>query len=63
MVFPEHCEVANAVGAATGVVARSVSVEVAGDGGGAFRVYAPEGTLVFDAPRPALAKAAGRGDG
>ena len=54
VVFPEHCEVANAVGAATGIVARSVSVQVAGDGGGAFRVYAPEGTLVFDAPQPAL---------
>jgi N-methylhydantoinase A/oxoprolinase/acetone carboxylase beta subunit len=57
VVFPEHCEVANAVGAATGVVARSVSVQVAGDGGGAFRVYAPEGTLVFDAAQPALERA------
>ena len=54
VVFPEHCEVANAVGAATGIVARRVSVQVAGDGGGVFRVYTPEGTLVFDAPQPAL---------
>ena len=54
VVFPEHCEVANAVGAATGIVACRVRVQVAGDGGGAFRVYAPEGTLVFDAPQPAL---------
>ncbi len=57
VAFPPHCDVANAVGAATGVVARTVRIEVAGDGGGAFRVYAREGTLVFDAPRPALAEA------
>jgi N-methylhydantoinase A/oxoprolinase/acetone carboxylase beta subunit len=57
VLFPEHCEVANAVGAATGVVARSITVEVASEGPGAFRVYGPHGTLVFAAPQPALAEA------
>ena len=38
VVFPPHGEVANAVGAATGVVAATVQVEVHGDGSGVFRV-------------------------
>jgi N-methylhydantoinase A/oxoprolinase/acetone carboxylase beta subunit len=49
--FPPFCEVANAVGAASGVVAHSVSVQVLGDGSGTFRLHAPSGTRVFnDAP-------------
>ena len=47
IVFPEHCDVANAVGAAMGVVARSVSVTVESDGNGVFRVYGPEGAAMF----------------
>ena len=39
MVFPAFCEVANAVGAAAGVVARTVRIEVTGDGAGFFRVH------------------------
>jgi N-methylhydantoinase A/oxoprolinase/acetone carboxylase beta subunit len=54
IVFPDHCEVANAVGAATGVVARTVSVQVTADGGGLFRVHAPEGTQVFAGAKAAL---------
>jgi N-methylhydantoinase A/oxoprolinase/acetone carboxylase beta subunit len=46
ILFPPFHEVANAVGAATGVVARSVMVMVIvdGDGSGIFRVHAPLGT-------------------
>jgi hypothetical protein len=39
VVFTENCDVANAVGAAAGVVALSVIVTVEGDGNGAFRVH------------------------
>jgi N-methylhydantoinase A/oxoprolinase/acetone carboxylase beta subunit len=55
--FPEFCDVANAVGAATGVVARSVNVQVISEGGGIFRVHAPDGVHVFSGARPALEKA------
>ena len=47
VVFPEHCEVANAVGAATGVVAHSVKVEVMGDGTGLFRLHCAARTEQF----------------
>lgn len=47
VVFPEHCEVANAVGAATGVVAQRVTVRVAGDGSGRFQLHAPVGARPF----------------
>ena len=45
--FPEFCEVANAVGAATGVVAHSVTVEVMGDGTGLFRMHSSASTRQF----------------
>ena len=48
VVFPEFCEVANAVGAATGVVAHSVTVEVMGDGTGLFRMHSYASTLQFN---------------
>lgn len=54
IVFPPHWGVANAVGAATGVVARSVTVQVAGDGSGLYRVHGAQGTEVFSAPEAAL---------
>jgi N-methylhydantoinase A/oxoprolinase/acetone carboxylase beta subunit len=38
VVFAEHCDVANAVGAASGVVAEKIVITVEGDGNGAFRV-------------------------
>jgi len=47
VVFPEFCEVANAVGAATGVVAHSVTVEIMGDGTGLFRMHSYASTLQF----------------
>ena len=44
VVFPEFGDVANAVGAATGVVAFSARVEVHGDGSGAFRIHTAHAT-------------------
>lgn len=54
VVYPDHWQVANAVGAATGVVARQVSVEVSGDGAGSFRVHAPSGPRGFGVATDAL---------
>jgi N-methylhydantoinase A/oxoprolinase/acetone carboxylase beta subunit len=55
--FPEFCDVANAVGAATGVVARIVTVQVTSEGGGIFRVHSQGGVHVFSGAAPALEKA------
>jgi N-methylhydantoinase A/oxoprolinase/acetone carboxylase beta subunit len=55
IVFPPHRDVANALGAATGVVARAVSVEVTGDGNGAFRVHSAAGPKSFASAAEALA--------
>jgi N-methylhydantoinase A/oxoprolinase/acetone carboxylase beta subunit len=57
VVFPPFWDVANAVGAATGVIARTVSVQVVADGGGIFRVHAGDGTHVYSEPDTALARA------
>ncbi|HUG61511.1 MAG TPA: hydantoinase/oxoprolinase family protein [Methylomirabilota bacterium] len=57
IVFPPHCDVANAVGAATASVARSVTVTVTGDGNGVFRVHAPDRVLVADSGASAIALA------
>lgn len=57
VVFPEFCEVANAVGAATGVVAHSVTVEVMGDGTGIFRLHSYANTQQFTEVAEALASA------
>ena len=38
IVFTPHCDVANAVGAAAGLVAHRVDVHVEGDGNGVFRI-------------------------
>jgi hypothetical protein len=54
VVFPDFCDVANAVGAATGVVARNVMVAVEGDGSGLFRVHGPKGTETFTSGAAAL---------
>ena len=43
VVFPPHCEVANAVGAATGVVARTAQVSIELNEGGALVVHTPTG--------------------
>ncbi len=55
IVFPEFCDVANAVGAATGVVSRSVVITVEGDGSGLFRLHGPEGTQSLASGAAALA--------
>jgi len=54
IVFPEHADVANAVGAATGVVAQTVAVHVAGDGSGLFVMHSPAGTRQFTDPAEAI---------
>jgi N-methylhydantoinase A/oxoprolinase/acetone carboxylase beta subunit len=57
MVFPPFFDVANAVGAATGVVAKAVTVMVEGDGSGLFRVMGPAGSTVSNSGAAALAEA------
>ena len=57
IVFPDYCDVANAVGAATGVVAQTVVVRVAGDGSGVFVLHSTVGTLQFRDPTEALGRA------
>ncbi|MCB2044379.1 MAG: hypothetical protein KDH48_28260, partial [Rhodoferax sp.] len=59
MVFPEFGDVANAIGAATGVVAQTVSVHVAGDGSGLFVLHSPVGTRQFSDPAQAIEAAMG----
>jgi len=54
MVFPPFFDVANAVGAATGVIAQTLTLTVEGDGGGLFRVHGPMGTAVFTSGAAAL---------
>jgi hypothetical protein len=54
IVIPEHFEVANAVGAATGVVAHTAVVEVTGDGSGRFRVLGASGAQSFEGAAAAL---------
>ncbi|HRA62726.1 MAG TPA: hydantoinase/oxoprolinase family protein [Burkholderiaceae bacterium] len=54
IVFPEHADVANAIGAATGVVAQTVAVHVAGDGSGLFVMHSPAGTRQFTDPAEAI---------
>ncbi len=54
VVFAENCEVANAIGAAAGLVALRVMVTVEGDGNGAFRVHGPQGTRIFGSGAEAL---------
>ncbi len=57
VIFPPFFDVANAVGAATGVVAQTVTVTVEGDGSGVFRVHGPQGVAVFSSPAAALTAA------
>lgn len=58
VVFAEWCEVANAIGAAAGLVALKVTVTVEGDGNGAFRVHGGQGTRIFSSGAEALSFAA-----
>ena len=54
MVFPPHFDVANAVGAATGVIAQTVIIVIEGDGSGLFRLHGPKGTVSFTNAAAAL---------
>jgi N-methylhydantoinase A/oxoprolinase/acetone carboxylase beta subunit len=54
VVFVEWCEVANAIGAAAGLVALKVTVMVEGDGNGTFRVHGGQGTRIFGSGAEAL---------
>ncbi len=62
IVYPPFCEVANAVGAATGVVSRSITVTIEGDGSGVYRVHSPSGVemLLSGAAALALAESSAR---
>jgi N-methylhydantoinase A/oxoprolinase/acetone carboxylase beta subunit len=57
VVFAPHCEVANAVGAAAGMVAHRVTITVEGDGNGAFRVLGEGLVEVFGRGSEALERA------
>ncbi len=54
VVFTENFQVANAVGAAAGLVGLRVTVSVEGDGSGAFRVFSQDGARLFASGGEAL---------
>ncbi len=57
VVFADHCDVANAVGAAAGLVSHEVTFAVEGDGKGLFRVQGLGQSEVFTSGQAALAAA------
>ena len=57
VVFAPHCDVANAIGAAAGLVACRAVAEVEGDGNGLFRVTGQGAVLTFASGSLALQKA------
>ena len=57
VVFAAYCDVANAVGAASAVVAERVVVTIEGDGNGAFRVHGAGRAEVFGSGHLALVHA------
>jgi N-methylhydantoinase A/oxoprolinase/acetone carboxylase beta subunit len=57
VMFADHCEVANAVGAAAGLVSHRVSYAVEGDGKGLFRVQGQGTSEVFMSGAAAIAAA------
>jgi N-methylhydantoinase A/oxoprolinase/acetone carboxylase beta subunit len=60
VVFAPHCDVANAVGAAAGMVSHTVMVTIDSDGNGAFRVLGGGKAEVFGSGSEALEKATQR---
>ena len=54
IVFPEFCDVANAVGAAMGVVAHGVTLRIDRDSGGGFLLHGVAGRQVFSKPGDAV---------
>ena len=57
VVFSDYCDVANAVGAASGVIAQVVQLEISGDGGGVFRVMGLDGAETFRSATLAIGRA------
>ncbi len=57
VIFAPYCDVANAVGAASAVVADRVVITVEGDGNGAFRLHGAGQAQIFGSGRVALAQA------
>jgi N-methylhydantoinase A/oxoprolinase/acetone carboxylase beta subunit len=62
VVFAPHCDVANAVGAAAGMVAYRVTVTVEGDGNGAFRVLGDGAVAIFGSGTAAIENAIARAE-
>jgi N-methylhydantoinase A/oxoprolinase/acetone carboxylase beta subunit len=62
VIFAPHCDVANAIGAAAGVVAHKVVVQVEGDGNGVFRVTGQGPVLTLASGVAALAAASKRAE-
>jgi N-methylhydantoinase A/oxoprolinase/acetone carboxylase beta subunit len=57
VVFAPYCDVANAVGAASALVADRVVVSVEGDGNGVFRVHGAGQSELFGSGKIALTRA------
>lgn len=57
VIFTPHCDVANAIGAAAGLVACSATAQVEGDGSGLFRVTGQGPVLTLTSGEEALKKA------
>ncbi len=62
VLFPSHCDVANAVGAAASLVAQRVVVTVEGDGNGAFRVLGAGPAQLYATGQQALQEARSRAE-
>lgn len=62
VLFPLHCDVANAVGAAASLVAQRVIISVEGDGNGAFRVLGAGEAQLFGSGAKALKAATERAE-
>ena len=57
VIFTPHCDVANAIGAAAGLVAARATAQVEGDGSGLFRITGQGAVLTLTSGASALAKA------
>jgi hypothetical protein len=62
VVFADHCEVANAVGAAAGLVSHRVTFAVEGDGKGLFRVQGLGTSEVFTSGAAAIVAAVAKAE-
>jgi N-methylhydantoinase A/oxoprolinase/acetone carboxylase beta subunit len=57
VVFAPHCDVANAVGAASALVADRVTITIEGDGNGVFRMHGGGQSTTLDSGKQALLEA------